>query len=208
MTWGNSISLCKVVRLIAVFTRQQLHCPTAAILAGQLLPQQGGAFHFCIAPLVPWEKLRDPPRPCFVRLACHPTPFSAFVTYPTLVCSKFVSLLHPCSPRQVWHFTPHLLSKLDYNLLFMFFSLVEVQSSQTLHWIMFPEGEWGVACGECCSPVGSGGLCRQLWNQLPGERWCVALEQSLKLLIHGCNPMCNEINIKNNIVEVRTNEMS
>jgi hypothetical protein len=37
---------CKVVRFVVVFTRWQLHCPTAAILSGQLLPLQGGTIQF------------------------------------------------------------------------------------------------------------------------------------------------------------------
>jgi hypothetical protein len=60
---------------------------------------------------------------------------------------------------------PPPLLVLDHSLLFMFFSFVRraVQSSQGLHWIMFPVGG-GLAHGVCCSPVLSADSHKQLWR--------------------------------------------
>jgi hypothetical protein len=44
-TCGISLPVCEKCSVV-VFARQQLHCPTAATLPGQLLPQQGGAIQF------------------------------------------------------------------------------------------------------------------------------------------------------------------
>jgi hypothetical protein len=43
---GNSAISCSMVKVVVVFTRQQLHCPISAIVFGKLLPQQGGAIQF------------------------------------------------------------------------------------------------------------------------------------------------------------------
>jgi hypothetical protein len=42
-----------MVRYVAIFDRWQLSPSRAATLAVELLPQQGGAFQFCAALIVP-----------------------------------------------------------------------------------------------------------------------------------------------------------
>jgi hypothetical protein len=74
--WHKSASLCKVVRAVVVFTRQQLCCPSAATLFGQLLPQQGGAIQFRMLPSVPQDQLWDPSLALLWEVSLLPHPCS------------------------------------------------------------------------------------------------------------------------------------
>jgi hypothetical protein len=57
--WGNCASYCSMVRVVVVFTRQQLCCPSAGTLYGQLFPQKDGAIQFWILPSVSQDQLKD-----------------------------------------------------------------------------------------------------------------------------------------------------
>jgi hypothetical protein len=81
-SWGKSVSWCRVVRAV-VFTRLRLHCPSAATLFCQQLPQQGGAIQFWILPSVTWDQLWDPP----------PAQLWEFGLSPPFLLSAFVPLL-------------------------------------------------------------------------------------------------------------------
>jgi hypothetical protein len=69
-----------VVRAV-VFTRQQLCCPSTAVLFGQLLLQQGGAIQFWMLPSIPENSSRIHLLPHFGRLACRPTPALSFCAF-------------------------------------------------------------------------------------------------------------------------------
>jgi hypothetical protein len=133
--WGKSASLCRVVRAV-VFTAWQLHWPSAAVLFGQLLTQQGGEIQFWILPCFSWDGLGDPahaslqevcllPHPlsqplCLPGLllaasnfsewlACHPTPTLSLCCHICLLrvwSWEFGSLPHSCSEGQVQCSTP------------------------------------------------------------------------------------------------------
>jgi hypothetical protein len=81
----RTASSCSVVRAI-VFTRQQLHCPLAAGLFGQLLPQQGGEIQFWMLPSVPEISSGINHLPCLRRLACHPIPNLSLYVSPSPWC--------------------------------------------------------------------------------------------------------------------------
>jgi hypothetical protein len=72
-SWGE-IRLPTRARVVrVVFTRQQLHCPSAVGLFGQLLPQQCGTIPFWVLPSVPEISSGIHHLPSFGRLACHLT---------------------------------------------------------------------------------------------------------------------------------------
>jgi hypothetical protein len=108
-----AISLYKVVRSV-VFAGWKLCCSTVVTVAGQLLPQQGGAIQFCAYPqsceissaihlALLWE----------VGLSLQSCPQPLFLTPPPL--AKFGSLPYPGSLRLVHHSTLSPLSVVDYN---------------------------------------------------------------------------------------------
>jgi hypothetical protein len=94
---------------------------------------------------------------------------STSVTYPTLVCSKFVLLPHPCSLRQVQHpRCPCWIT--NHCLCFSAFFREEssVWSRAVVDYV--PVGvSKGIEHCTCCSPLGSAGLHKQLWNWPDGR---------------------------------------
>jgi hypothetical protein len=171
-----------VFRGAVVFTRQQLHCPTAATLFGQLLSQQGWAIQIWVLPqsqetsleihTIPFWEVDLSPHP-YSQPLCLPSPLlgaswaplggwfvtppqlSVFVTFPAFVHWEFGSL-----PQ------PHSLV-LDCNSLFMLFSFVgggEFNLPRCCAGLCSQEIGRRVSCGSCCSPVCSAGLCKQFWN--------------------------------------------
>jgi hypothetical protein len=160
--WSGQICCC--------FARQQLSCPTAATLAGQLLPWQGGTIQFCAPPTVPQDYLSDLPCPCFGRLACNPTPALSACSHPTPACRVQLFIPPPLSEvASASHFVPIVSGRLQFTIYVCQFCFGGVQSACVLHWIM----SRGQACSAWCSPVEFADLHRQLWNRLAGwkGRW-------------------------------------
>jgi hypothetical protein len=79
--WGLrylTASSCKVVRSVVVLTRQQLCCPTAAILAGQLLSSNVGQFNFDYSLQSPKTSSATHHSPALGGWLVTPPPLSAF----------------------------------------------------------------------------------------------------------------------------------
>jgi hypothetical protein len=146
-----------------IFAMQQLCCYTAATLASHLLPLQCGAIQFSALPSVSGDQLRDPPpAPLWeVGLLSHPC------SQPLLLFSPlFSECLAPCPTPVFWgrfSVPPHPHCQCYITICCLCFSVL-------LGGFNLPRGcaglcsqrmYKGLACGGCCSPVGSAGLCRK-----------------------------------------------
>jgi hypothetical protein len=155
-----------MISCVVVFTRNHLHCPTAAKMSCQVVPQQVEAIQFWVHPSVRGYKLSDLPWSHFGRLVCCPKLILSLCYLSYLYSPRVQVLAQHLFSRasSVFNLSPLLV--LDYSLLFMFFSFGG--------WFSLPRGytrlwSWGlgrgVACGMCCSPVESAGSCRHLLYQ-------------------------------------------
>jgi hypothetical protein len=158
--------VCKVVWSVIVFTRQQLRCPTAAFSLVSSSPSKVQQFSFEYCPQSQETSSGVYYGHALGGWLATPPLFSDFVTCPTLVDSKFGPYSIPILWGRYSIPPPPSLTVLDCNSLFMLFSFIQGWGSSVCPGValdMFPGVGKEVMYGACCSPVGSAGLCRQLW---------------------------------------------